>query len=173
MGAFKVYVHVCLRADRFSGRLNLDHGDLATALRKSRRPIVKYVEQLRKHGVCTTREAVSQHADGEIEICDALWPCVKSGRAKEGSERAAATCASLKLMPCFCLTVRLFDLIYTLISSDCLLTEARSLAQTCPLDGKSPQAQFRFSNVSGRRPDENQLNRLEPSPESQNPKLLK
>lgn len=89
-GAFKVYVHVCLRADRFSGRLNIDHGDLATALRKSRRSIVKYVEELREHGVCTTREAVNQHADGEIEICDAFWPYVKSGRTKEGGEDMAS-----------------------------------------------------------------------------------
>lgn len=38
-GAFKVYMHVCLTADRSSGRLKIAHGDLATALKKSRRSI--------------------------------------------------------------------------------------------------------------------------------------
>lgn len=89
-GAFKVYVHLCLRADRSSGRLNIDHGGLATALRKSRRSIVKYVEELREHGVCATREAVNQHKDGEIEICDGFWPYVKTNRAEEVGDDAAS-----------------------------------------------------------------------------------
>jgi hypothetical protein len=51
-GAFKVYMHVCLRADRSSGRLNIGHAVLAAELRNSRRSIVKCVEELREHGVC-------------------------------------------------------------------------------------------------------------------------
>lgn len=89
-GAFKVYVHLCLRADRSSARLNIDHGGLAAALGKSRRSIVKYVEELREHGVCATREAVNQHKDGEIEICDGFWPYVKSNRAEEVGDDAAS-----------------------------------------------------------------------------------
>ena len=46
-GAFKVYMHVCLTADRSSGRLKIAHGDLATALKKSRRSIVNYLEERR------------------------------------------------------------------------------------------------------------------------------
>jgi hypothetical protein len=82
-GAFKVYMHLCLRADRASGRLNIDHGGLATALGKSRRSIVKYVKELREHGICSTREALNQHAGGEIEICDGFWPYVKCNRAED------------------------------------------------------------------------------------------
>jgi hypothetical protein len=89
-GAFKVYVHLCLMADRSSGRLNVDHGGLATALGKSRRSIVKYVEELRGHGICTTREAVNQHTGGEIEICDGFWPYVKCNRAEEVGNDVAA-----------------------------------------------------------------------------------
>ena len=89
-GAFKVYLHLCLRADRSSGRLNIDHGGLATALGKSRRSIVKYVEELREHGVCATREAVNQHKGGEIEICEGFWPYVKSNRGGEVGDDAAS-----------------------------------------------------------------------------------
>ena len=89
-GAFKVYVHLCLRADRSSGRLNIDHGGLATALGKSRRSMVKYVEELRKHGVCATRDAVNQHTEGEIEICDGFWPYVKSNLAESAGDDVAS-----------------------------------------------------------------------------------
>jgi hypothetical protein len=85
-GAFKLYVHVCLSADRSTGRLKVDHGELAAALRKSRRSIVKYVEEVRQCGICTTRQAVNQHADGEIEICDGFWPYVKSIGTEERGE---------------------------------------------------------------------------------------
>jgi hypothetical protein len=37
-GAFKVYMHICLVADRSTGSMRTGHGDIATALKKSRRP---------------------------------------------------------------------------------------------------------------------------------------
>jgi hypothetical protein len=89
-GAFKLYVHVCLSADRSTGRLKVDHGELAAALRKSRRSIVKYVEEVRQCGICTTRQAVNQHADGEIEICDGFWPYVKSIGTEESGENVVS-----------------------------------------------------------------------------------
>ena len=97
-GAFKVYMHICLAADRSSGRLNIGHGELATALGKSRRSIVKYVEELRNHGICATRTAVNQHADGQIEICDGFWPYVKADRAKESGEDIASYVEKVRLL---------------------------------------------------------------------------
>src|SRR6516164_11049762 len=73
-GAFRLYIHLCLSADRSTGRLRARHADLAGALRKSRRSVVTYLEELRTLDVCTIRSAVNQHAVGEIEICDAFWP---------------------------------------------------------------------------------------------------
>jgi len=76
-GAFKVYMHVCLTADRSTGRMKLAHGDIATALKKSRRSIVSYLEELRKHQICSIEAARNQHAAGQIEVCDPFWPYVK------------------------------------------------------------------------------------------------
>jgi hypothetical protein len=73
-GAFKLYVHLCLNADRRTGRLRAEHGGLAKACRKSRRSVVTYLEELRRNGVCSIQAAVNQHLGGEIEICDAFWP---------------------------------------------------------------------------------------------------
>lgn len=73
-GAFKLYVHICLCADRANGKLRCDHGRFAKALNKSRRSIGSYVEELRRRGVCEVRQACNQHQDGEIEVCDSFWP---------------------------------------------------------------------------------------------------
>ena len=76
-GAFKLYVHLCLNADRRTGRLSAEHRGLAKALRKSRRSVVTYLEELRRGGVCNVQAAVNQHLGGEIEMCDAFWPYEK------------------------------------------------------------------------------------------------
>ncbi len=77
-GAFKLYIHLCLKAGRSTGRLGADHGDLVKALGKSRRSIVTYLEELRQHGVCRIQPATNQHSAGEIEICDGFWPYEKA-----------------------------------------------------------------------------------------------
>jgi len=77
-GAFKVYIHLYLNADRRTGRLSADHGCLANALRKSRRSVVAYLDGLRRHGVCIIQAAVNQHLGGQIEISDAFWPYEKA-----------------------------------------------------------------------------------------------
>jgi hypothetical protein len=69
-GAFKVYMHVCLTADRSTGRMTLAHADIATALKKSRRSIVTYLEELREHQIFSIEAARNQHAAGQIEVCD-------------------------------------------------------------------------------------------------------
>ena len=73
-GAFKLYIHLCLTAERSTGHVQADHVDLAKALGKSRRSVVAYLEDLRRQGVCKTQPARNQHGQGQIEICDAFWP---------------------------------------------------------------------------------------------------
>jgi hypothetical protein len=74
-GAFKVYMHVCLTADRSTGRMKLAHGDIAAALKKSRRSIVTYLEELREHHICSIEAARTQHVAGHMR--DPFWPYVK------------------------------------------------------------------------------------------------
>ena len=76
-GAFKMYIHLCLNADRRTGQLSAEQSGLATALRKSRRSVVTYLDELRRQGVCSFQAAVNQHLGGQIEICDAFWPYEK------------------------------------------------------------------------------------------------
>jgi hypothetical protein len=77
-GAFKLYVYVGLNADRRTGQLNMEHGGLAKAVRKSRRSVAAYLNELRQRGVFVIHPAVNQHLGGQIEICDAFWPYEKA-----------------------------------------------------------------------------------------------
>lgn len=73
-GAFKLFVYLCLQASRDTARLAVNDGDLAGALKKSRRSIITYLHEMQRQGVCRIDSALNQHQSGEIEICDAFWP---------------------------------------------------------------------------------------------------
>src|SRR6516225_9798005 len=85
-GAFKLYIHLCLTADRSSGRVQADHADLAKALGKSRRSVVVYLEELRRLGVCKTQPARNQHGQGQIEICEGLLALRKAARSGKAAK---------------------------------------------------------------------------------------
>jgi Helix-turn-helix domain len=73
-GAFKLYIYLCLHANRRTGQLCADQTRLAKGVGKSRRSVVTYLEELRQTGVCSIHAAVNQHVGGQIGICDAFWP---------------------------------------------------------------------------------------------------
>ena len=89
-GAFKVYMHICLTADRSTGRMKIAHRDLAVALKKSRRSIVAYLEELRNQQICSIEAARNQHVAGHIEVCDPFWPYVKCRVDQKGGEALAS-----------------------------------------------------------------------------------
>lgn len=80
-GAFKLFVYLCLYAERMSGQMMLSQAQLARQLGKSPRSIATYLEELRNHGVCHLQSAANQHQPGRIEIADAFWPYVKPASA--------------------------------------------------------------------------------------------
>ena len=73
-GAFKLFAHLCLEADRRSGRFEGVQGELAKAIGKSRRIVGKYIDELKKKQVCVVRSASNQYARTCIEIRDEYWP---------------------------------------------------------------------------------------------------
>lgn len=80
-GAFRLFVYVCLNADRTSGQMPLRQAELARQLGKSRRSITTYLEELRDRGVCHLRPAANQYQPGRTEITDAFWPYQKPAPA--------------------------------------------------------------------------------------------
>jgi hypothetical protein len=64
--------------------MKLAHGDMAVALKKSRRSVVTYLEELREQQICSIEVARNQHVAGHIEVCNPFWPYVKGRVGQEG-----------------------------------------------------------------------------------------
>ena len=91
-GAFKLFVHISLGAERSTGRFLFRQQDLARALRKSRRSIGTYLQELEERQVCRVRRSSNQHAPGVLEIADQYWPYQRSLSADSlSSTRSAQT----------------------------------------------------------------------------------
>jgi hypothetical protein len=73
-GAFKLFAHLCLEADRRTGRHEEVQSELAHRIGKSRRIVGKYVEELEQKGVCTIRRGRNQYARTSFEIRSQYWP---------------------------------------------------------------------------------------------------
>ena len=73
-GAFKLFVHVCLEADRASGRLAFERADLARRLGKSRSALGRHLRELVRAGVCELETAPNQHRGSVLGVRAAYWP---------------------------------------------------------------------------------------------------
>ncbi len=73
-GAFKLFAHLCLEADRRTGRHEAVQSELARRIGKSRRIVGKYIDELEHRGVCTIRRGRNQFTRACFEITDRYWP---------------------------------------------------------------------------------------------------
>jgi biotin operon repressor len=73
-GSFKMFVWMCLQADRHTGQLEITHRQLARTLGKSRRAIGTYVQELTQLGFCHITAGSNQHAASRLVIADEYWP---------------------------------------------------------------------------------------------------
>jgi len=65
--AFRLYIYICLNADRHTGRLAIDPASLARVLRREPAAIEDNLAELGRHDVCHRRAGV-------LEIGDRFWP---------------------------------------------------------------------------------------------------
>jgi len=84
-GAFKLFAHICLEADRRTGRFEVAQGELAKAIGKSRRIVGKYIDELKHKQVCSVRSARNQHARTCIEIREEYWPYRRTPEAESAN----------------------------------------------------------------------------------------
>ena len=87
--AFKLFLWLCLHADRSRGSVRVSPAELASALHKTEREIGHALNELFQHGVCITAPA------GAIEIADRFWPYQRVSSA-DASEDLALYIAQLK-----------------------------------------------------------------------------
>jgi hypothetical protein len=73
-GAFKLFAHLCLEANRQTGRHEAVQAELAKSIGKSRRIVGKYIGELQRKHVCTVQLGSNQYARTCFEICEEYWP---------------------------------------------------------------------------------------------------
>jgi hypothetical protein len=86
-GAFRLFAHICLEADRRTGRFRATHRELAAALSKSKRAIGSYVAELENVGVCSVQPGRNQFSTTVFEITDSYWPYYRAARCSESAEQ--------------------------------------------------------------------------------------
>jgi len=82
-GAFKLFVHICLDADRRTGRFQATHKELALALGKSKRAIGTYVAELESKGICLLKPGKNQFSGTVFEVAESFWPYHRTGNESE------------------------------------------------------------------------------------------
>ena len=85
--AFKVFAHVCLRAERASGCLAFEREGLAREVGKSRSTLGRCLRELAAKGVCEMEAASNQHRRSRLRVRPEYWPYeVREGPVDRESE---------------------------------------------------------------------------------------
>ena len=75
--AFKLYIYICLHAERNTGCLDLVETNMARALGKSPQLIQGYIEEMERQGIRRRWHAGKDQGFDQIEVCDDFWPYEK------------------------------------------------------------------------------------------------
>jgi hypothetical protein len=76
-GAFKLYIYVCLHAERDTGCLEIVETNMSRALSKSPQLIQDHIEEMERQGICRRWDAAQYQRGGRIEVCNDFWPYEK------------------------------------------------------------------------------------------------
>ncbi len=85
-GAFRLFVYLCLEADRRNGRFQATHKELALALRKSKRAVGAYITELVARGICDVSSGKNQFFPTIFQISDSYWPYHRLNNCPESLE---------------------------------------------------------------------------------------
>jgi biotin operon repressor len=80
-GAFKLFVHLSLQADRQTGCYETTQTEVTRALNKSRRAVGKYIAELEEKGICSIIRGKNQHSRNLFQISNDYWPYVRMTRS--------------------------------------------------------------------------------------------
>ena len=73
-GAFKVFIYICLNAERKTGILRTTQVDLARNLKKANGTIRKYLVEMEKAGISQNHFRNNPITRGSVQITPAYWP---------------------------------------------------------------------------------------------------
>ena len=73
-GAFKLFVFLCLNADRQTASYTGSQRSLASAIGKSKPATEEYIAELKNKGFCSVRPSRIPYVGTGFRICDKYWP---------------------------------------------------------------------------------------------------
>jgi hypothetical protein len=85
-GAFKLFVFLCLNADRQTASLQSSYERLAAGIGKSRHTAEVYAAELKDKGFCTVVSSHITYVGSIFRIADKYWPFVTSGNGSTPDE---------------------------------------------------------------------------------------
>jgi hypothetical protein len=85
-GAFKIFMHICLNAERETGILHTTQVELARNLRKANGSIRKYLVEMEKAGICRNSFNNSPLTRGSVQISPQYWPYQREVAHKQDDE---------------------------------------------------------------------------------------
>jgi hypothetical protein len=88
-GAFKVFMHICLNAERKTGILYTTQVELARNLKKSHGTIRKHLVEMEGAGITRNSFSNSPRTRGSVQISPPYWPYESEGEYKpdDGADR--------------------------------------------------------------------------------------
>jgi hypothetical protein len=78
-GPFKLFVFLCLNADRQTASCQSTYQRLATGIGKSRHTVESYLAELKAKGLCTLVGSRMPYVGSTIRIADEYWPFMTAG----------------------------------------------------------------------------------------------
>ncbi len=85
-GSFKLFVFLCLNADRQTASLQSSYARLANGIGKSRHTTEVYAAELKDKGFCTVVSSHITYVGSIFRIADKYWPFVTSGNGSTPDE---------------------------------------------------------------------------------------
>jgi hypothetical protein len=88
-GAFKVFMYICLNAERSTGILHTTQVELVRNLKKSHGAIRKYLVEMERAGISRNSFSNSPRTRGSVQISPTYWPYENETESKtdDGADR--------------------------------------------------------------------------------------
>jgi hypothetical protein len=97
-GAFKVFMYICLNAERDTGILHTTQVELARNLKKSHGTIRKYLGEMEQSGICRNSFSNNPVTRGSTQISPHYWPYERETAQSQTDDGADRFIAEIRKM---------------------------------------------------------------------------
>jgi hypothetical protein len=97
-GAFRLFIYLCLNAQRDTGVLEGSLTQLAKNVKRGQHSVRLYLREMQAAGICRFRFGFTPGGDGVVEITEEFWPYQRSSQESSSSESTEFVSAIRKML---------------------------------------------------------------------------